>query len=474
MKITKITLNNFQAFKYECTIELPKGKNLLLYGENGSGKSSLFQALNLCLSPPTAIGQHKNIFVTTNDNSVKLEIDDGSKLEWGETSHPYTQALIVEASKTKGFLDYGALLETYFVHRKKDSVNIFDLLIKNLLANIQNPITKELFGNEWKQIEREVPKRKSSSHTTYLNELLSDFSAGLISVLKDLTDKSNTILNTFDQDVVINVSIPTEGMVFNADLKFVQNNTISLTVDYYSHPVSCHHKFLNEARLSAMAISIYLGALLLNPPSQLRVLFLDDVLIGLDMSNRLPLLDILEKYFSDWQVILATFDKVWFDMAWQRVKDLKTWGQGELYCSRDDQCDVPIYKEDIQYLNVAKNHLDNGDLRAAAIYIRAAYESEIKRFCERCNLAVRYCESPKKQKAEDFWKVVKAQKRSDGSDLLNAALLTDVESFRSTIINQLSHTAPINLVRSEIEKAHAAICRLRDTLQVIKKGDLRK
>ncbi|RAL70033.1 hypothetical protein C1G86_1560 [Dehalococcoides mccartyi] len=159
-------------------------------------------------------------------------------------------------------------------------------------------------------------------------------------------------------------------------------------------------------------------------------------------------------------------------MAWQRVKDLKTWEQGELYCSRDNQCDVPIYKGNTEYLNVAKKHLDTGDLRAAAIYIRAAYEREIKSFCNNCNLTVRYCENPKDQKAEDFWKVVKAQKRRDGSDLLNAKVITDVESFRSTILNQLSHTAPVNLVRSEVEKAHAAITTLRDTLQPVKKRDL--
>lgn len=366
MKITKITLNNFQAFKFECPIDLPKGKNLLLYGENGTGKSSLFQALNLCLAPVTAIGEHKNIFVSTDDSSVKLEIDDGSKLEWDETSHPYTQAIIVEASKTKGFLDYRALLETHFVHRQEDSVNIFNLVVKTLLANIQNPITKRLFGDEWKLIEQEIPERKSAFHTEYLSRVVSNFNAGLIAILSDLTDKSNEILNTFEQNVVINLSLPTEGMTFDADYKFVQNNAITLTAKYYGHLVSRHHVFLNEARLSAIAISIYLGALLLNPPSQLRVLFLDDVLIGLDMSNRLPLLDIMEKHFSDWQVILATFDKVWFDMAWQRVKDLKTWEQGELYCSRDNECDVPIYKGNTEYLNVAKNHLDHGDFRAAA------------------------------------------------------------------------------------------------------------
>ena len=222
-------------------------------------------------------------------------------------------------------------------------------------------------------------------------------------MLADLVLKANEILSLFEQNVSISLALPPPGLTYDTNTKNITNQTISLSVKYYDKLIPDHHHFLNEARLSAIAISIYLGALLLNPPSQLRVLFLDDVLIGLDMSNRLPLLDILEKYFADWQIILATFDKVWFDMAWQRVKDLKTWEQGELYCSRDNECDVPIYKGNTEYLNVAKTHLDTGDLRAAAIYTRAAYERELKHFCDRCNLPIRYCENPKDQKSNDFW-----------------------------------------------------------------------
>ena len=46
MKITKIDIKNFRVFRGTHQIDLGKiGKNLLLYGENGSGKSSLYLAL---------------------------------------------------------------------------------------------------------------------------------------------------------------------------------------------------------------------------------------------------------------------------------------------------------------------------------------------------------------------------------------------------------------------------------------------
>lgn len=43
-KIRKISLENFKFFKDEFTLDL-EGKNLLLYGENGSGKSSIYWGL---------------------------------------------------------------------------------------------------------------------------------------------------------------------------------------------------------------------------------------------------------------------------------------------------------------------------------------------------------------------------------------------------------------------------------------------
>jgi len=43
-KINQITFNNFKAFFGKEKLSL-EGKNLLLYGENGSGKSSIYWGL---------------------------------------------------------------------------------------------------------------------------------------------------------------------------------------------------------------------------------------------------------------------------------------------------------------------------------------------------------------------------------------------------------------------------------------------
>lgn len=476
MKITRIRLKDFRAFKGEYDIDLNKGRNLLLYGENGSGKSSLFQALNLFFAPATPFLSNRNLFVTTDDGYVKLEIQDGTNpsqiYEWEQTTHPSTEPVIAEASKTKGFLDYRALLETHFVHRHVDSVNVFELLLNALLPNTRNPITNIAFKDEWESIQQLVRKRPSSKRNEQLRSLLKDFNDGLINVLNSLTTQANTILALFDQELSIKLTLPGRGVSVKPRGKTFENEVVQLTVTYYGQPLVDHHHFLNEARLSAIAISIYLAALLLNPPSQLRMLFLDDLLIGLDTCNRLPVLDVLAQFFSDWQIILATFDRVWFEMAWQRVKGAKTWERAELHCARTNEGEVPVYQGNTEYLVVASQHLVSNDLKAAAIYIRSAYELALKGFCDKFGLSVRYHDNPKDQKSEEFWHVVKAQKRKDGTPILPPALVTDIELYRSSVLNKLSHTAPVNLIRKEVEEAFNTVGKMRDELGRITRADL--
>ena len=52
-----------------------------------------------------------------------------------------------------------------------------------------------------------------------------------------------------------------------------------------------YNQVLNEARLSAISTCIYLASIKNNPQAiEYKLLFLDDIFIGLDMGNRLPIL----------------------------------------------------------------------------------------------------------------------------------------------------------------------------------------
>jgi hypothetical protein len=134
------------------------------------------------------------------------------------------------------------------------------------------------------------------------------------------------------------------GVEYDSQKGTIDKRVAGLKVKFFNQPREDHHCFLNEAKLSAIAISIFFAALLLRPASRLRILALDDVLIGLDMSNRLPVLDILDNHFGEYQIFFFTYDKPWYDIVRQRVGEAN-WRHVEFYSARTDKHDLPVYAE---------------------------------------------------------------------------------------------------------------------------------
>ena len=478
MRITDIEIKNFRAFPATYQIDLGKtGKNLLVYGENGSGKSSLYLALKHFLesgvdennegNKSPAFENHQNIFIQDPGHiKLSLRADRWSKkntYEWSQRVTGETNdELITEASKVKGFLDYKALLETHYLHRENDTVNLFDLLVDGLLANTINPVTERSLVEDWSAIQPPFPRRNAKTQITALERQIVNFNRELANRLADLRPKVDEILNKFGYDVVLDLDF--QGIVYNQDKKTLDNQEILLKVEFFDTEIPAHHIFLNEAKLSAMAIAIYLSSILIQPDSTLKILALDDVLIGLDMSNRLPVLDILEEYFSDYQIFLTTYDKAWYEIVKQRTSRGGKWKAVEFYFSQTDEYEVPIYVENKAYLEKAREYLDTNDYKACAIYVRTAFEATIKQYCEKKDLAIKYRENPKDLRSEDFWAPIKMEEDEAGHLLLDLRVVDEIERARKFILNELSHATFVNIYRKEIEDAIDAVEQLENAL----------
>lgn len=471
MRITQIDLQNFRAFRHPHTIKLDKtGKNLILYGENGSGKSSFFLALKQFLlsslapsATPVPIEQYRNIFIpNTEATAVRLHLvnpkipnDSPRPYEWS-TANPmgHQEPLILESAAASGFLDYRALLETHFLTPAANRVNIFEILVKTLLANIRNEITKNTFAQDWQSVQSAIPARNTDRQIQWLESKINDFNTGVAAKLQELKGK---LIDIFGRFGYYDVSLDFEftGVTYNRYQKRIENQELILQVQFFERSIECHHQFLNEAKLSAIGLSIYLAALLLNPmrrPDRFKLLVLDDVLIGLDMSNRLPVIKILQDFFSDYQIFLLTHDLEWFEILKQRLNN-KHWKAIEMYCDKQVEYELPIFDESKDYLSKAKLYLSQHEYKPAAIYTRTAFEVIIKRYCDEKGLPVRYKEKSKELSSDDFWKVVKGKVSSD--------LATKIEHTRSLIMNPLSHARIMSVYPAEVKEAIEAI----ETLQ---------
>ena len=469
MRITKIELKNFRAFYGAYQIDLHKaGKNLLVYGENGSGKTSLYQALKRFLESSEGGHQFKpyqNIF-NSDDGYIKLHLranaqSEQDTYEWSETVKDETNdELLIQASRAKGFLDYKDLLETHYLHHEKDIVNVFDLLVKTLLGNTVSRETDRSLAEDWASIQ--PPSDQSAiDQIAYLEEQIANFNDELANRLTDLQTKASEILGKFGYNVAFDLDF--QGITYNSNDKTLDNQEIFLTVKFFDRGIPDHHRFLNEAKLSAIAIAIYFSSILLQPESELKILALDDVLIGLDMSNRLPVLDVLDEDFADYQIFLTTYDKAWYEIVKQRTAHGGKWKAVEFYFRQTDEYEIPVYVENKAYLDKAREYLDANDYKACAIYLRTAFEVMIEEFCEAKRLPVRYRRSRDKLDSQDFWDPIKVENQKSG--ILDQSLIRDIELYRTRILNPLSHTTIMNIPKKEIEDAIEAVARLKTTLQ---------
>lgn len=148
MRIRRIILNDFRAFPgpvdYEFKLD---GQNLLLYGENGSGKSSLFVALREFFQASWQAKPFKDFrHAFTKDTAgndlttgkVAVEFDDGTGVHsWDITTNtrPRQVPQVAEASLRFGTVDYRDMLRTNVFH-ERGYPNLYNSLVEGILRRL--------------------------------------------------------------------------------------------------------------------------------------------------------------------------------------------------------------------------------------------------------------------------------------------------------------------------------------------------
>ena len=472
MKITKLTLNNFRAFSREITFDLKEGKNFLLYGENGSGKSSLFHAIDQFFNEfgtAREFSDFKNIFCPEIKGSIDIELDNNRSWSWYEGGNrPTGDADFVDACIRKGCLEYRSLLKINFVQYADFEESFFFLASKILMSRIQVPIA----GGQVKTIgELSAQVFLPSSHRPKIKdnaiENINRFNQAFKAVLPEVERKASEILGHF-LNHQIEFSFEFQDLNYNPKTRKIENERLGLAIKFNGKEITEFDRFLNEARLSALSLSIYLASILLSAPearpgqAPLKLLVLDDVLIGLDMNNRMPVLKILKSFFEDYQIFLITHNQVWFDLARGHLPESSGWLHRELRANQDAGHLIPTLRPSVADLARSKQHLDNGDLKAAAVYARSAFEWKLRTVCEKYGIKIPFKSDADTVGAGVLWDGIifrqreREEQREKGTqvpDFVPLDLETQVETMKSTVLNKLSHTGSSGLTSGEVKIA---------------------
>lgn len=336
-RITKIFIENYKAYLSPHAVELPNGCNLLVYGENGSGKSSFVKAVMHYLgsSVDRDLAYQHNYYMLDKPGTIKIcfaDYDEVSQAIIPETEVWYKASsekansdndidFIKDAAVTTGSLDYLSLLQVFLVGDDKDK--FFDFVVVILLGDFISVFTgaTNTFSERWNHLQDRLLVKSKTRKTKIHKKGLVDlqiFESDLRSTLDKVFADVNSMLHTYFPHFGLEVQFELVPMTITygknrANWHINKGFTLKVTKD--GTAIDNYRMVLNEARLSAISICLYLASNKLIPKNELKLLLLDDIFIGIDSSNRLPFLRLLSDHFATYQIILLTYDRNWYNLA---------------------------------------------------------------------------------------------------------------------------------------------------------------
>ncbi len=328
-RINSLTLQNFKYIHEAYTLPL-NGKSLLVYGENGSGKSSFYWALYTLfqsLHTSNALEAQK-YFISGNDSNLRNKYsspDDLSKVEvdfmdadddaiphklysvssTGLNTQSPGDTFIMMTEASCDFVNHRNLL-TFTDFKNSQTNEIFGLIEKEILPYASfrkgftridgTPCASRNAAELWHYIKETIhnlPKqtghrRNELNRTTaeyhHYEALLSHFVSEVRFYLDELAQRTNSILKNrfhlheleveFAPSPVIEFNMPTAPGSRHRDHKLhdyevVMKATLHNDQLPGDHKTEIHHlrTFFNEAKLTCIGLSIRLAVVDMKPTS---------------------------------------------------------------------------------------------------------------------------------------------------------------------------------------------------------------
>lgn len=430
-KISQITLSNFKFFGKEEVINI--NDHLLLYGENGSGKSSLFWGIYTLLEAsfkqPIETDKYFQPFGTNDESLVNIyatkkicpitnkeHCDSYIKIK-SDNNTEYVLSLLdsticgntnaQESRKATDFINYQSIFK-FQDFKNSETPDLYEIFNYSVLPYVTFPSfpikgkTLTNAGLMWEEYKKGPGTTKNHKDETILVYKNSPEYKNFLAFEKHFNEHFTKLVEFINA----HASYYVEKLGY--DIKFELKYTppthikkdknyewtafrIDLIVTSYNGqivPMKKPQSFLNEAKMSAVAIAIRLAIIDQRigtaVPDALKVLVLDDLMISLDMGNRDKLMDLLLDDFANrYQILFFTHDRMLFNFVDYKIKQHKQntqWLRKEMYVGEDDKTKqeypVIIDGECDPYIK-AQKYYEAKDYVASALYIRKTLEKFI-------------------------------------------------------------------------------------------------
>jgi len=364
MKIDSIELTNFKSH-HQLNFKIAK-KNCLIYGENGSGKSSIYWALYSVFKTyfrnntfdytkykNRDVSEELSINVKLGGNTLSIPSDnlslpDGLNQEWSKSIYFANQELLEQISH--------------------GGANFFDIISQNLKKYFSS---LNVFDERYTTINEKLNSENHVEQSRLKNKVDDEYAEFLNSLKQAANHVLSAVLHeNFSIDLVF------QGGLLDTNNFSFEKPLITLKINGEEN-IRLH---FNEAKLRITAIVIFFELIKIEDPqeSQLKLLVLDDFLTSLDMANRHYIIEYIFRVFKKYQIILFTHNLQFFNLIddWLNNNSIQQeWDIKNIYVrENDDSRESVIYDRESSYISQASNHLLNDNLPECGNLIRKEFE----------------------------------------------------------------------------------------------------
>ena len=507
--INRIHICGFKAFPNDFELQL-EGKNLLMYGENGSGKSSIYYALHCMFQAPLKPDAGKKYFDPASEQHLKNlnNLDADSKI-WIDFDgrHPFIYNIDKEGyqftllggkhplpAQINGCFVNHQFLFHFFNFRNSQRINLFPVFIKDILPFCKDDNTGLHIGEMYDEITASIIKKGRHIHPDYISNI-EYFNKAVKKVVEDIniyaSDRYNeSFKDEDDNELVIRLRYDSnfdkpeddineywlkydniiELVKENGEIKERKSSYKKLNEPFIGLEISEKmpdgnlrkivkpHTYFNEAKLTAIALAVRFALLNIEKPADGRFLALDDMLISLDMSNRAKVIDFLLKISDKYKIYLFTHDKMFFEYFKHKTKkNQDAWVYKEIYMDYDK---TPYIRNSEDYLGQAEHYIKQHEYEIAGNFLRKEAEAFCKDFLPK-----------KKQLTGDFAHldlnglIMNCKDYAAESGVIDISIFNELDEHRKFILNPSSHDSyDVAKYGHEVKRCLQTLRKLREII----------
>jgi energy-coupling factor transporter ATP-binding protein EcfA2 len=322
--MNSIEIRKFKAFKDKIIVNF-ENKNLLIYGENGSGKTSIYEAIKLVFY------REKLLSAITSQTGTPEEDIQLEKRFWESYNNKINNEefeILINNTSHNNFTveNYQTSLVSYneiFYH--DDFINYISLLEKLFLAVNIEKIKEELFG----YIEVSV----------------------------------NSLLNEFGENISIKINKENDYKVLvdDSQRKLFSNSDL--------------RTYFNDGKLHLVKLLLIFESIRFSEDNQKEhVLILDDIITSLDSANRTFIFNYIIKNFRGYKIIILTHNVSFYNLISYILKDQHLssgWMFANIYEIREEHKIVFKGEKNVAEIESARG---NGNVEELGNKIRQMFE----------------------------------------------------------------------------------------------------